>query len=48
MDFSGFETCKGILDGRDGVGGVPGVGGEGAELVTFAEDVETGKEVDAE
>ena len=48
MDFSGFETCKGIFDGRDGIGSVPAVGGEGTKLVTFGEYVETGKEVDAE
>ena len=48
MDFSGFETCKRVLDRRDGVGGVPSVGGEGTELVPFGEYVETGKEVDTE
>ena len=48
MDFGGFETCEGILDGKDGVNGGPGLGGEGTELVTFGEDVETGTEVDAE
>ncbi len=48
MDFGGFETCERVFDGKDGVDGGPGVGGEGAELVTFGEDVEAGKEVDAE
>ena len=48
MDFGRFETCEGILDRKDGVGGWPGMGGEGTELVTFGEDVDTGKEVDAE
>ena len=48
MDFRGFETCKGIFDGRDGVVVASVAGREGAELMTFGEDLETGKEVDAE
>ena len=47
MDFGGFETCEWIFDGKDGVDGGTGVG-EGAKLVTFGEDVEASKDVDAE
>ena len=48
MDFGGFETCEGVLDGKDGINGDPGLRGKGTELVTFSKDVETGTEVDAE
>ena len=48
VDFGGFETCKRIFHGKDGVNGGPSMGGESTKLVTFGEDVETGKEVDAE
>ena len=48
MDFCGFETCKGIFNGRNGVLVVSVAGREGAELMTFSEDLETGKEVDAQ
>ena len=48
VDFGGFETSEGIFDGKDGVNGGPGMGGEGTKLVTFSEDVKTGKKVDAE